>query len=472
MRKTKIVCTLGPATDRKDILESLIKKGMNVARFNFSHGNQEEHKKRLTLLNDLRKGPYQYTATLLDTKGPEIRIGVFENNKVKLEQGQAFTLTVRDVIGTKNIVSVSYKHIVHDVKAGNHIFLDDGLIDLKIDSITDTDILCTVLNGGYVSNNKGVNIPDTHLSMEYLSKRDKSDLIFGIQHGFDFVSASFVRSARDIKQIRDFLVQNGGEEIKLISKIENREGVDNLEEIIKESDGIMIARGDLGVELPIEEIPIVQKRIIKMTRSVGKQVITATQMLDSMMYKPRPTRAEAADVANAIYDGTSAIMLSGETAAGDYPVEALTTMIKIAKKAEEAIDYKTRFFSRKINKNSDITETISHATVTTALNLNAKAILTLTESGNTARMVSRYCPACIIAGCSTHLKVCRQLSLSFGVMPIMFLEKQNILDLFEYAINETKEQGYIEKDDIVVITAGIPLGYSGGTNMIKVQTIT
>jgi len=471
MRKTKIVCTLGPATDNDNVLEELVKSGMNVARFNFSHGNYADHERRLNLLDKYRKGPYRYVATLLDTKGPEIRIGKFKNGKVELVKGQLFTLTTRDIEGTDQIVSISFKNIINEVDIGAHILIDDGLIDLVIKNKTETDLQCEVLNEGTISDTKGVNIPNTNLSIEFLSEKDKKDIIFGIQHGFDFIAASFVRSADDVRQIRTLLAENGGKDIKIISKIENRQGVNNLAEIINESDGIMVARGDLGVEIPIEEVPIVQKKIIKNTRDNGKQVITATQMLDSMMHNPRPTRAEVADIANAIYDSTSAIMLSGETAAGLYPVEALKTMVKIAVKAEENIDYEARFFSKRINKNPDITEVISNATVTTALNLKAKAIITVTESGNTARMISRYRPTCIIAGCSTHLKVCRQLSMSFGVIPIMILHKKDVLDLFAYAINETKEQGYLKKDDIVVITSGVPLGCTGTTNMIKVEKI-
>jgi pyruvate kinase len=471
MRKTKIVCTLGPATDKDNVLEGLVKAGMNVARFNFSHGDYADHEKRLKMLDLYRKDSFRYIATLLDTKGPEIRIGKFKNGSVELIKGQLFTLTIREIEGTNEIVSISFKNIVKEVNIGTHILIDDGLIDLIVKNKTETDLQCEVLNEGIISNTKGVNIPGSNLSIKFLSEKDKKDIIFGIQHGFDFIAASFVRSAEDVRQIRALLEENGGKDIKIISKIENRQGVNNLKEIINESDGIMVARGDLGVEIPIEEVPIIQKKIIQMTISVGKQVITATQMLDSMMHNPRPTRAEAADVANAIYDGTSAIMLSGETAAGLYPVASLLTMIKIAVKAEEDIDYGARFFSKKINKNPDITEVISNATVSTALNLKAKAIITVTESGHTARMISRYRPACIIAGCSTYLKVCRQLSLSFGVMPIMILDKKDVLELFTYAINETKEQGFLEKDDIVVITSGVPLGCTGTTNMIKIEKI-
>ena len=471
MRKTKIVCTLGPATDDIEVMKQLVKEGMNVARFNFSHGSHEEHEKRLQMLNECRNNTESYVAALLDTKGPEIRLKKFENGKVELKKGQKFTLTTSNIMGTKDHVSVTYESLPEDLKVGTRVLIDDGLIELNVIDIVGNDISCNVINGGTISDNKGINVPDIDLSMPYLSDKDRSDIIFGVKHDFDFISASFVRCAADVMKIRDLLNENGGDNIHIVSKIENRQGVENIDEIIEVSDGIMIARGDLGVEIAGEEIPIVQKLIIKKGCRAGKQVITATQMLDSMMKNPRPTRAETTDVANAIYDGTSAIMLSGETAAGIYPIESLKTMVKIANRTEQDIDYRKRFFNQDRNENPDITDAISHATCTTALDLKAKTIVTVTKSGNTAKMISRYRPDCDIIGCSTSEKICRQLCLSWGVRPVLIMEKKAVLDLFSYAINESKEHRYVECGDVVVITAGVPLGQSGTTNMIKVEVV-
>ena len=471
MRKTKIVCTLGPSTDPIEILQQLVEEGMNVARFNFSHGSYEEHEKRLNLLKECSKKKEYYVASLLDTKGPEIRLREFEHGKIELKENQAFTLTTRVILGNENQVSITYSKLPSDVCVGTRILIDDGLIELRVEAIEGTDIRCTVINGGIISDHKGVNVPDIDLSMPYLSEQDRNDILFGIQHDFDFISASFVRCAKDVLQIRKLLKENGGDQIKIISKIENRQGVENIDEIIEVSDGIMIARGDLGIEIAAEEVPIVQKMIIKKVCATGKCVITATQMLDSMMKHPRPTRAETTDVANAIYDGTGAIMLSGETAAGMYPVEALKTMVRIANRTEQDVDYQKRFFHQQRNENPDITDAISHATCTTAIDLKAKAIVTVTKSGYTAKMISRYRPGCQIIGCATEKKVCRQLSLSWGVFPVLISEKKDVLELLLYAIAETKKHGYVEQGDNVVITSGVPLGKSGTTNMIKVEVV-
>lgn len=472
MRKTKIICTLGPATDSKERLIDLINEGMDVARFNFSHGTHEEHKKKVDLLKECREELNSYVAALLDTKGPEIRIKQFETGKIELKKDQEFTLTAKDVAGTEDIVSITFADLYKDVKVGTRILIDDGLIELVVLRVAGEDIICKVLNGGTISNNKGINVPGINLSMPYLSAKDRSDIIFGIKNDFDFIAASFVREAADIHQIRKILEENGNNNIHIIAKIENIQGIDNIDEIIQAADGIMIARGDMGVEIPCEDVPVIQKMIIKKVYEAGKIVITATQMLDSMMKNPRPTRAEAADVANAIYDGTSAIMLSGETAAGLYPIESLKTMVRIANKAELDIDYRKRFFYHKRKENPDITDAISHATCTTAHDLNAAAIVTVTKSGKSARMISRYRPQCDIIGGSTEAKVCRQLNLSWGVSPVLLEEMKDVFNLFEHAIEESKKNNYLASGEVVVITSGVPIGISGTTNMIKVEVVS
>ncbi len=472
MRKTKIICTLGPSTDNDDILRELMENGMDVARFNFSHGSHQDHKTRLDKIKKLREELNLPVAALLDTKGPEVRVRNFAEGKVTVNNGDSFTLTTRDVEGTKDIVSITYADLPTDVSVGTRILIDDGLIDLKVVSIDNgTDIVCEVINGGVISNHKGVNIPGVDLSMPYLSEADKQDILFGIEQGFDFIAASFVRTASDILQIKRFLEENGCYSINIIAKIENMQGVEHIDEIIQVSDGIMVARGDMGVEIPNEDVPVMQKMIIKKVYNAGKQVITATQMLDSMIKNPRPTRAETADVANAIYDGTSAIMLSGETAAGLYPVDALKTMVRIAVRTEADIDYKKRFFSLSRKANPDITDAISHATCTTAHDLNAKAIITVSKSGRTARMVSKYRPACDIFGCTTRENIRRQLNLSWGITPILIQEEQDTFDLFDNAIQVIQDRGLLKQDDLTVITAGVPLGISGTTNIIKVHTV-
>lgn len=471
MRKTKIICTMGPATDSPEVLEQLILAGMDVARLNFSHGTHEEQGRRMQAIREARAKCGRPVAILLDTKGPEIRVRNFEGDKVLLENGQDFTLTGRELLGNKNIASITFPDLHKDIKTGTKILIDDGLIEMEVKEIKDGDIVCTVLNGGYVSNHKGVNLPGVHINMEFLSAVDREDILFGIENEVDFVAASFVRCADDVKQIRHLLNWNGGGGIKIISKIENQEGLDNIDEIIEASDAIMVARGDMGVELPEEEVPIAQKMIIRKVYEAGKQVITATQMLDSMVKNPRPTRAETADVANAIYDGTSAIMLSGETAAGKFPVESLAMMVRIAERTEQDIDYKKRFFVRDRESNPDVTDAICHATCTTAYDLNSSAIIVVTKSGRSARMISRYRPACDIIGCGTSEMVCRQLNMSWGVTPVLLEEKQDIFELFDYAVKESKKKGLVKTGDTAVITSGVPIGMSGTTNMIKVEVV-
>ena len=471
MRKTKIVCTLGPASEKEEVLRQMIQAGMNVARINFSHGSHEEHQKKLDLLFRLREEMKVPVAALLDTKGPEVRLGTFANGRETLEAGDTFTLTTVPMEGTKEKASITFAGLPGDVKAGDAILIDDGLIEMRVEAVEGCEIRCTVINGGDVSNRKGINVPNVSLSMPYISERDKADIIFGIKAGFDFIAASFVRNAQDIQQLRDLLKENDGEHIQIISKIENAEGVNNIDEIIRVSDGIMVARGDMGVEIPFEKVPKIQKDIIKKVYYSGKMVITATQMLESMTENPRPTRAEATDVANAIYDGTSAIMLSGETAAGKYPVEAVRTMAKIALETERAIDYNGRFQRFKEQSIRNVANAISHATVTTAYDLEAAAIITVTESGQTARMISKYRPDVPIIGCTINERVYRQLALSWGVIPI-FCEMQDSADaLFDHAVNRAKEEKLIADGNLVVITAGVPLGVPGTTNLLKVQTV-
>lgn len=471
MRKTKIVCTMGPATDREGVLLELIQSGMDVARFNFSHGSHEEQEKRMEMLRKLRKQCDRPVAMLLDTKGPEIRTGCFEEGKATLEQGQQFTLTCREVMGNSEIVSVTYPKLYEDEKPGNRILIDDGLIELIVEEVKGEDIICKVVNGGVISDHKGVNVPNVHINLPYMSEKDKADIRFGIEQGVDFVAASFARTADDVKRIRWFLDDNGGNDINIIAKIENAEGVERIDEIIEVADGIMVARGDMGVEVPDEDVPVIQKMIIKKVYEAGKQVITATQMLDSMMKNPRPTRAETADVANAIYDGTSAIMLSGETAAGDHPVESLQTMVRIAERIEQDIDYRKRFFGHERKANPDITDAICHATCTTAHDLNARAIITVTKSGRSARMISRYRPYCDIIGCAITEKVSRQLNMSWGVTPVLLKEKEEVFELFDYATAACREKGLVKEGDVAVFTSGVPIGISGTTNMIKVQVV-
>lgn len=471
MRKTKIVCTLGPATDNEDVLRQMMLEGMNVARCNFSHGTYEDHKKRMDMVKKLRKEVGKPVAILLDTKGPEVRVKDFKEGKVTLEEGQLFTLTADEVEGTKDIVSVTYNRLYEDLEEGMRVLIDDGLIEMTVEKVDKNNIVCRVINGGVVSNHKGVNVPDVDLSMPYISDKDREDILFGIEQDVDFIAASFVQKKEDILQLRKLLEKNGGEDIRIIAKIENAQGVTNVDDIIEVSDGIMVARGDMGVEIPYEEVPVIQKKIINKVYRSGKQVITATQMLESMIKNPRPTRAETTDIANAVYDGTSAIMLSGETAAGAYPVEAVRTMVRIAERTERDVDYRKRFFQNEREVNPDVTDAICHATCTTALDLNAKAIVTVTKSGTSARMISRYRPTSDIISCTTTEKVCRQLSLTWGVIPILIKEEKEVFDLFDRAIHAAEKMKLLEKGDLTVITSGVPIGFSGTTNMMKVQIV-
>ncbi|MDY3826618.1 MAG: pyruvate kinase [Lachnospiraceae bacterium] len=469
MRKTKIVCTLGPATDDENVMRQLMLEGMSVARMNFSHGSHEEQKKRLDMVKKLRKELGLPVAALLDTKGPEIRIGDIEGGKVELKKGQTFVLTTEDIVGNAEIVSITYKQLYKDVKPGDSILIDDGLIGMEVQKIDGEEIVCQVKNGGFISNHKGVNVPGVELKMPFVSQKDYEDIVFAAEQDYDFIAASFTRTADDILEIRKILEEKGGQYIHIIAKIENMQGVENCEEILRVADGIMIARGDMGVEIPLEEVPVIQKKLIRMALKASKPVITATQMLDSMIKNPRPTRAETSDVANAIYQGTGAIMLSGETAAGAYPIEAVRTMARIAERTEKDIDYSREFKPRRLAERPDVTNAISHATCTTAMDLNAAAIVAVTKSGRTVGRIAKYRPSCPIIGCATHSRVCRQLSLMWGVIPVEMQEEETADDLFDHAVKLSEDKKLISRGDLVVITAGVPLGLSGTTNMLKVQ---
>ena len=470
MRKTKIICTLGPSTDKDGVLRELVANGMNVARFNFSHGSYEEHKGRLDNLKAIRAELGKPVAALLDTKGPEIRLKEFKNGVEMLEAGQTFTLTTREVEGTKEICSITYKDLPQDVHEGGTIMLDDGLIKLRITNVTDTDITCEVLNSGKIKNKKGVNVPGVHLSMPYLSQRDRDDIIFGVQQGFDFIAASFVRTAQDVYDIRNLLNEYDSN-IRIIAKIENREGVNNIDSILAAADAVMVARGDLGVEIDFTELPGIQKNIIERSFSFGKPIVTATQMLDSMIVNPRPTRAEISDVANAIYDGTSAIMLSGETAAGAYPVEALKTMSAIAERTEqEGFHLRGRTMDSNPGKIS-VSDATAHAACLTARDVNAAAIVTVSESGTTARLLSKYRPQQPIIACVMREQVQRQLSLSWGITPLMMSLAHSTDELIEMSTALAKENGYLHNGELAVVTAGVPVGVSGTTNMIKIHMV-
>ena len=467
MRKTKIICTLGPSTDKDGVLRELVANGMNVARFNFSHGSYEEHKGRLDNLKAIRAELGKPVAALLDTKGPEIRLKEFKNGVEMLEAGQTFTLTTREVEGTKEICSITYKDLPQDVHEGGTIMLDDGLIKLAIKSVTDTDIVCEVLNSGKIKTKKGVNVPGVHLSMPYLSQKDREDIIFGIQNGFDFIAASFVRTAQDVYDIRNLLNEYDSN-IRIIAKIENREGVNNIDSILAAADAVMVARGDLGVEIDFTELPGIQKSVIDRSFSFGKPIVTATQMLDSMMVNPRPTRAEISDVANAIYDGTSAIMLSGETAAGDYPVEALKTMSAIAERTENEEHYRAQ---RHADIQISVSDATAHAACLTAKDVNAAAIVTVSESGNTARLLSKYRPKQPIIACVMDEQVQRQLSLSWGITSLLMGPAHSTDELIEMSTALAEKNGYLHNGELAVVTAGVPVGVSGTTNMIKIHMV-
>lgn len=471
MRKTKIVCTIGPASQDENKLRELIEAGMNVARFNFSHGSHEEHGLKLERVRRISRELNRPVAVLLDTRGPEIRLRDFENGRVMLTEGQKFTLTTEEMMGTAEKAAITYKNLVNDVKPGDDILIDDGLIGMRVEEVAGPDIICTVLNGGPVSNHKGINVPGVKLTMPFIDERDRADIIYGCEMGFDFIAASFVRSKEDILELREILKEYNSK-IQIIAKIESLQGIENLAEIIEVSDGIMVARGDMGVEIPLEDVPIVQKQIIRLAVHAGKHVITATQMLDSMIKNPRPTRAETTDVANAIYDGTTAIMLSGETANGAYPLEAVQTMARIAERAEASIDYNARMREDDTTLfQQDTTSSICHATCSIAAELNAAAIITVTMSGFTSSMIARYKPSCQIISCTTSRLVWRQMNLQWGVKPLLILQENTAEDLFREAVVAASEAGYVKKGDRVVLTAGMPLGVSGNTNMLRIVEV-
>ena len=472
MRKTKIICTLGPAVDSEDMIRTLIRSGMDAARFNFSHGSHPEHLERLSLLKAVRDAMGRPVATILDTKGPEIRIRNFDTKSISLEAGDTFTLTTREEVGDQTHVSVSYPKLHQEVAPGQEILIDDGLVAIRVDEIRGEDIVCTVENGGTLSANKSINIPGVHIHLPALTEKDVADIRFGVENDFDFIAASFVRQASDVEAVRQVLQDCGGESVKIIAKIENQEGVDNIDEILAAADGIMVARGDLGVEIPAAKVPILQKKIIRKGLQAGKPVITATQMLESMMRNPRPTRAEVSDVANAVFDGTSCVMLSGETAGGKYPVEALTAMTGIVEEAEASIDYWRHFQKQRVVPASNINDAITHTCCLTAKDLDAKAILAATNSGRTARMICRFRPSCPVAALTMHEKVRRQLNICWGVIPFLTGEVNSTDRIFSLSAEVALKERLVQAGDTVVITAGVPLGKSGSTNLIKAQVIS
>ena len=470
-RKTKIVCTIGPGTDNDDKLRQLMLSGMNVARLNFSHGTHVSHGKTIDRIKRLREELNLPVAILIDIKGPEIRLKSFAEGQAALVKGQRFVLRTDDVMGDNTQVAVTHARLPQDIRLGDIILIDDGLVSMTVEEVTASSVSCVVNNDGVISDNKSMNVPGVSLSLPFISDKDRDDILFGIQREVDFIAASFTRSAADILQIREILGEQACSSINIIAKIENMQGIENIDEILQVSDGIMVARGDLGVEIPLEDVPVAQKMLIQKACSCGRPVITATQMLESMVSRPRPTRAEVTDVANAIYDGTSAIMLSGETAIGLYPVEALQTMDRIALRTEKDIDYVRRLKQRASNSNPDVTSAISYSACASAHDLGAAAILTVSKSGRTARMISRYRPDCPIIGCTTSESVCRQLSLDWGVLPLVIEEAQDTDELLERAISVSEKAGHLHAGELVVMTAGVPLGISGTTNMMKVQTV-
>ncbi len=471
-RKTKIICTLGPASESESVLRDMIEAGMDVARINFSHGTYEDHLKKIETIRRLRKESGRHISLLLDTKGPEVRLKTFKDGPVTLMPGDPFTLCMYDTEGDQTKVSITYAELWKDLRTGSRVLIDDGNLELTVERLDEREITCRVIHGGTVSNRKGVNLPGIQLSIPFLSDRDKADIAFGVENEFDFIAASFTQCAEDILSIRRELEKNGCHgDIRIIAKIENAAGVENMDEILAAADGIMVARGDMGVEIPMEDIPVIQKTLISKCYNAGKQVITATQMLESMTKNPRPTRAEITDVANAIYDGTSAIMLSGETAAGMYPVEAVKTMAKIAVRTEDDINYIKRFGERQPEGFTNVTSAIAHATCTTAHDLGAAAIITVSKSGTTPRMISKYRPETPIIGCAMTEQVCRHMNLSWGITPLLIDEMTSTDDLFHHAVERAFEEGLVKFGDLVVITAGIPIGISGTTNMLKVQIV-
>ena len=470
MRKTKIVCTLGPATDREGVLRKMLMAGMNVARFNFSHGSHEEHLGRLKLLRALREELDLPVAAMLDTRGPEIRLKTFAGGSVQLRTGQTFTLTTQDIVGDETTCAITYSELPQDVKTGDTILLDDGLVRLTVQESTATTIRCVVENDGVMKDRKGVNVPNVRLSMPYMSQRDREDILFGVEQGFDYIAASFVRTAADVRELRQ-LLDSCNSNIRIIAKIENQEGVSNLPDILAAADGVMVARGDMGVEIDFTEIPVIQKEIIAQCVACGKPVITATQMLDSMIEHPRPTRAEITDVANAIYDGTSAIMLSGETAAGKYPVEAIRTMDAIAQRTEADINYSKRMQNISNQGRISIAAATAHAACTTAMDIRADAILTVSKSGTTARLVSRFRPGTTVAALLMDPQVQRQMALYWGVVPLTMPQASSTDELVDLAVESAEKAGVVRQGDLVVITAGVPVGVSGTTNMIRVRQV-
>lgn len=471
MRKTKIICTIGPASENEKTFTHMCKAGLNVARLNFSHGSYEEHQKKIDMIKKVRKSLNLPIAIMLDTKGPEYRIKTFENHKIVLKDGDTFTFTVDDVEGNDKRVSVSYKDLIKEINVGDTILVNNGLLIFEVKKLQGNDAICEVKVGGEMSDRKSMNFPNHVLKGDFLSEQDKSDLLFGIKNDVDFVAASFVSTKSDIKSMRDFLDENGGADIDIIAKIENRAGVDNIEEICDIADGIMVARGDLGVEIPFVEVPAVQKYLIKKCRLLGKRVITATEMLESMIHNPRPTRAEISDVANAVYDGSSAVMLSGESASGKYPVEAVQNMAQIAEYTEKNIDYIKRFRNMDYVIQSNI-DAISHATCDMAIDTDSKGIVISSLSGKTARMVSRFrCPVDII-GMTTSEKVWRKLNLSWGVTPVLSEEFDSVDVMFYHAVRHAKTVFKLKKGDNVVLTGGRTSGESGNTNTIRLEVIS
>jgi len=470
MRKTKIVCTIGPACESEEVLTELCLAGMNVARLNFSHGTHEYHGSLINKIKAVRQKLELPIAIMLDTKGPEYRIKAFEDGKITLNDGDTFVFTTDDIIGNNERVSVNYKGMIKDLSVGDKILVNNGLVIFEVKELTDTEAICLVLAGGELSNSKSMSFPNKVLNQTYLSEQDKSDLLFGIENGVDYVACSFVSRRQDLVDVKSFLKANGGEHIDIIAKIENRSGVDNIEEICKECDGIMVARGDLGVEIPFEEVPSTQKYLITKCRMLGKRVITATEMLESMIHNPRPTRAEISDVANAVYDGTSAIMLSGETAMGKYPALTVKTMSKIAEKTEGCIDYASNFSKSGFIIKNDV-DAISHSTACMAIDVKSKAIVVCSISGITARMVSRFRAPIDIIGMTTSEETWRKLALSWGVTPVM-CERVNSTDvLFYMASKAAKSTFKLKKGDKIIVTGGIINGESGNTNIIKLETI-
>lgn len=471
MRKTKIVCTIGPSSESLENTKKLIKAGMNVARLNFSHGDFEEHGNRIKNIRAANEELGTSVAILLDTKGPEIRLGKLKEEPIELIQGDAITLTTEDILGDRDRVPVTYQNLPNDLEVGSTVLIDDGLIGLKVEAIDGTEVHCRIVNSGPIKGKKGVNVPGVKISLPGITEKDRNDIIFGIGQGVDFIAASFVRKASDVLEIRNLLEQHNAGHIQIISKIENQEGVDNLDEILEVSDGLMVARGDLGVEIPAEEVPLVQKMMIKKCNLAGKPVITATQMLDSMQRNPRPTRAEASDVANAIFDGTDAIMLSGETAAGKYPVESVQTMSRIAQRTEQALEYREIFLKQANAQRNSVTEAISQAVANAALDLNAKAIVTSTKSGFTARVVSKYRPKALILAVTPVEQVKRSLALCWGVFPVDGTSAETTDEMFEHAVQGALSTGMLTAGDTIVITAGVPVGYSGTTNLMKIHHV-